>query len=51
MRFLDAGVIYLRLTTTRIAVRRERLDYVLTHHGDQLDQCITVTEQSVRMRG
>ena len=45
-----AGVIYLRLDTTRIAVRTTRLDDVLSTYADQLDQFIVVTAESVRVR-
>ncbi|MCC7103541.1 MAG: DUF5615 family PIN-like protein [Chloroflexi bacterium] len=45
-----AGVIYLRLGTTRFAVRRERIDAVLAEHADQLERFLTVTEQLVRVR-
>jgi predicted nuclease of predicted toxin-antitoxin system len=45
-----AGVIYLRLSTTLLPMRIARLDYVLSHHGDQLDQFLVVTDQRVRVR-
>ena len=45
------GVIYLRLgdyVPLELAV--ERLEYVLTHHADQLDQFLVVTRHRVRAR-
>ncbi len=45
-----AGVIYLRLSTTLLASRIARLDYVLGHYSDQLDQFLVVTDQRVRVR-
>jgi predicted nuclease of predicted toxin-antitoxin system len=45
-----AGVIYLRLDTSILAIRTERLEYVLTHYADQLDQFLVVTRQRVRVR-
>lgn len=45
-----AGVIFFRLTTTRLPVKIERLTYVLTHYADQLDQFLVVTERAVRIR-
>ena len=45
----DAGVIYLGLETTKIALRTARLDDVLTIHRDQLDQFLVVTEQTIRV--
>jgi predicted nuclease of predicted toxin-antitoxin system len=45
-----AGVIYFRLSNTRLALRVARLDYVLTHHSDQLDQFLVITDASVRVR-
>ena len=44
------GVIYFRLNTTLFVVRRERLEYVLATHGDELDQFLIVTEHAVRVR-
>ena len=44
-----AGVIYFRLRTTALATKLERLEYVLTHHADELDQFLRVTEHSVRV--
>lgn len=48
-----AGVIYLRLDTTRIAVRTDRLDHVLATYADELDeldQFIVVTDNVIRVR-
>ncbi len=45
-----AGVIYLRLGTISFDAKRERLDYVLNHYADQLDQFIVVTQNTVRVR-
>ena len=44
-----AGVIYLRLSTTVFAVRRDRVDQVLASHSDQLDRFLVVTEDDVRV--
>ncbi len=43
-------MIYLRLETTQLAVRLDRLDYVLTRYSDQLNQFIVVTDDAVRVR-
>lgn len=43
-------MIFLRLTTTNLAVKIERLNHVLAHFGDRLDQFLVVTERSVRTR-
>ena len=45
-----AGVIYLRLDTTRLAVRLARVEYVLTYYKEHLDQFIVVTTDDVRVR-
>jgi predicted nuclease of predicted toxin-antitoxin system len=45
-----AGVIYLRLDTTKLAVRLERIDVVLTDYADQLDQFLVVTRDTIRVR-
>lgn len=45
-----AGVIYLRLDTTRIGLRIARLAYVLTNYGSFLDQFLVVTTRAVRVR-
>lgn len=50
LRKPHTGVIYLRLSTTAIEVCLQRLNFVLTHHSDQLDQFLTVTNHSVRPR-
>ena len=50
LRQPHAGVIYLRLETTQLAVRLDRLDYVLSHYADQLAHFIVVTDDAVRVR-
>ena len=45
-----AGVIDLRPGTTILATRIARLEYVLTHHADDLDQVLVVTRRRVRVR-
>lgn len=45
-----AGVIFFRLSTTRLAAKIERLTYVLTHYADQLDEFLVVTPARVRIR-
>jgi len=46
-----AGVIYLRLGAfADLSTRIGRLDYVLTHHADQLGRFLVVTLRSVRIR-
>ena len=45
-----AGVIYFRLYTPDFAGKRDRLATVLTEYAGQLDQFITVTEHSIRVR-
>ena len=50
LRRPHAGVIYLRLDTTSIAVRRERLDDVLAQLQVQINHFLTVTERSIRVR-
>lgn len=49
-RYPHAGVIYLRLNTTRIQDRIARLDVVLHYYSDQLDQFLVVTDQRIRVR-
>jgi predicted nuclease of predicted toxin-antitoxin system len=44
------GVIFFRLRTTALAVKRARLAYVLTQYATQLDQFIVVTKGRVRVR-
>lgn len=44
-----AGVIYFRLRATALATKVERLDNVLAHYGDQLDQFLRVTDSSLRV--
>jgi len=45
-----AGVILLRLGTTSLAPKIERLNYALEHFADRLDQFLVVTERSMRAR-
>ena len=44
MRFL------FRLSNTTLALRLMRLEHVLTHYNDQLDQLLVVTDTEVRVR-
>jgi predicted nuclease of predicted toxin-antitoxin system len=50
LRQPHAGVIYLRLDTTRFEVRARRIEEVLARHADDLDQFLVVTTDSVRVR-
>lgn len=50
LRQPHARVIYLRLDTVLLEVRARRVDDVLASFGDQLDQFLVVTEDSVRIR-
>jgi predicted nuclease of predicted toxin-antitoxin system len=50
LRQPHAGVIYLRLDTVLFEVRARRVDEVLAAYGDELDQFLVVTEESVRIR-
>src|SRR5919106_5963378 len=44
-----AGVIFLRLGTyAPLSLKFERLEYVLTHYADQLDQFLVVKKGNVR---
>lgn len=45
-----SGVIYLRLSTTQLSKKVERLDHVLASHGGRLEHFIVVTDRSVRVR-
>ena len=46
-----AGVIYFRLGEyAELSTKVERLDHVLTHYADQLDQFLVVTDHRVRVR-
>lgn len=45
-----AGVIYLRLSTTRIRFRLARLDIVLSDYADHLGQFLVVDDETVRVR-
>jgi predicted nuclease of predicted toxin-antitoxin system len=44
-----AGVIYFRLSTTRLSMKIERLDYILANYPHQLNQLLVVREASVRV--
>jgi predicted nuclease of predicted toxin-antitoxin system len=45
-----AGVIFLRLGTyAPLSLKIERLNYVLTHYADQLDQFLVVKKGNVRI--
>lgn len=46
-----AGVILFRLGSTDLAAKIGRLNYVLGHHADRLDQFLVVTDRLVRIRG
>lgn len=50
MRQPHAGVIYLRLDTTKFPVRAQRVEDVLAQYADQLDQFLVVTIDAVRVR-
>lgn len=50
LRQPHAGVIYLRLDTTGIAVRPARLDAVLRQNREQLTQFLVVQEDAIRVR-
>ena len=45
-----AGVLSLRLGTTRLPVLLARIDHVLARHPDRLDQSLTITRNEVRER-
>ncbi len=45
-----SGVIFLRLNTTSLAAKIERLDHILNHYADRLDHFLIVTERAVRVR-
>lgn len=50
-RFPHQGVIFFRLGDySPLATRVVRLEYVLTHYQDRLDQFVTVTDRQVRVR-
>ncbi len=44
------GVIFFRLTTTAVTVKRDRLSDVLRDYPDWLDRFLVVTERTVRVR-
>jgi predicted nuclease of predicted toxin-antitoxin system len=50
LRHPHAGVIYLRLDSTNIAVRCTRLDAALAEIGPSIDGFIVVTQTGVRLR-
>jgi predicted nuclease of predicted toxin-antitoxin system len=45
-----AGILYFRVRQADYATKQARLDFVLTHYADQLDQLIVVTLRAVRVR-
>ena len=45
-----SGVIYLRLGIADLALRIDRLGYVLANHASQLDRFLVVTRDAVRVR-
>lgn len=45
-----SGVFYFRLDTTSLAVRTDRIDYVLATYGEQLDKFFVITNERIRMR-
>ena len=45
-----AGVVLFRLITTDLSVKIARLDHVLAHYADQLDQFLVVSLRNVRVR-
>ncbi len=45
------GVLLLRLPPMEMAAKVERVDRVLTEHGDRLHEFIVVTPQRIRVRG
>jgi predicted nuclease of predicted toxin-antitoxin system len=50
LRLPHAGVIFLRLGTyAPLKLKIERLNYVLTHYGTQLDQFLVVKKGNVRI--
>jgi predicted nuclease of predicted toxin-antitoxin system len=49
-RLPHAGVILFRLTPIDLASKIARLDDVLTHYGEELDQFIVVTDRRIRVR-
>ena len=50
LRQPHAGVVYLRLDTTKFPVRAQRVEDVLAQYEDQLDQFIVVTIDAIRVR-
>jgi predicted nuclease of predicted toxin-antitoxin system len=50
LRRAHAGVIYLRLDTTKFQARARRVEDVLAQYGDQLDQFLVVTMDTIRVR-
>lgn len=45
-----SGVILFRLRTTALSAKLSRLEYVLAHYADRLNEFIVVTDQRVRVR-
>jgi len=50
LRHAHAGMIYLRLDTSQIHVRAQRMDDVLSSHEDLLEHFLVVTIDSIRVR-
>jgi predicted nuclease of predicted toxin-antitoxin system len=50
LRQRHAGVIYLRLDTTRFQTRARRVEDVLAQYGDQLDQFLVVSSWAELLR-
>jgi predicted nuclease of predicted toxin-antitoxin system len=44
------GVVLFRLSTTSLAAKEERLEFVLTRYHDRLSEFLTVTDGRVRVR-
>jgi predicted nuclease of predicted toxin-antitoxin system len=49
-RLPHAGIILLRLRSTALAVKRDRLAAVLRDHAESLDRFLVVTESTIRVR-
>ena len=50
LRQPHAGILYFRLSHTRLSLRVARLQYILAHHSHQFDQFIVVSDHDVRIR-
>jgi predicted nuclease of predicted toxin-antitoxin system len=49
-RRAHAGVLYFRLGPIELSTEIARLDHVLTHYADRLDQFLVITRTTVRVR-